>query len=164
MHRFLIRSILLAARDSFIRCLANDLQQTFFEQFYAEFTSNEEVAARFDNFDRDSWTAQHGKLRRAIDASFDFVKDYAATVDFELRNSFYDDAQKHADLGIESAEYGWFVDALVRTVCGAEEHPPFDPECEDKERCEEIDRSWRELMSPVVRYFISKGNVSGRAR
>lgn len=156
------QTTLIAARDSYTRCLANDHKQTFFERFYAEFTSNEKIAARFDNFDRDSWTAQHGKLQRAIDASFDFVKDFVAAVDFEEPNAMSGYARQHADFGIDKAEYEWFVDALVRTVCGTKEHPPFDPECEDKERAEEIGRCWRESMGPVVRYFTSKGNVAGR--
>lgn len=147
------QSILIAARDSYTRCLASQAERSFFECFYSEFTADKNIASHFAGMDSASWTVQHGKLQRAIDASFDFVKDFVATVDLPEPNAMSSYAQQHSSLGLTREDYNHFVDALVNTVCGINERAPFDPECNDSDQREEIARAWRELMYPVVRYF-----------
>jgi hypothetical protein len=149
------------ARESYVRCLATARTPGFFECFYDSFTGREGVVARFASFDRDRWTAQHGKLRHALDASFSFVGSYVPNIDVPEPNALTAVAASHGIGGLEvgKTEYRGFVDALIETVCGTETQPPFDTECADPARRDEVEVAWRELMKPVVRYFVGKGRA-----
>ncbi len=151
------------ARESYVRCLNNPREPGFFECFYDTFTGRGDIGQRFGGFDRDRWTRQHGKLRHALDASFSFVRNYIPNVEVPEPNALTRTARSHgaAGMGIRPDEYRHFVDALVSTVCGDDERAPFDPECEDADRRDEIAIAWRELMKPVVRYFQRKSRSGG---
>lgn len=151
------QSILLAARDSYTRCLAaSDRSPTFFECFYAQFTANETVGARFAMFETPAqWTAQHGKLQASLDACFDFAKLLITEHQVAEPNAMTWLVARHGPKGlaISDVEYDAFVDALVATVCGEDGRAPYDPECASEGRRAEIARAWRELMAPIVRHF-----------
>jgi hypothetical protein len=149
------QSILLAARDSYIRCLSVARSPSFFECFYELFTADATVAAHFAGFTAERWTEQHGKLQGALDACFDFAKLLIPNVEIAEPNVMTRLVGVHGPgLGIGAEEYAAFVDALVATVCGEGERAPYDPECADSKRREEIERAWREMMRPIVDYFL----------
>ncbi len=119
------RWIIDTARDSYVRCLSRKYHESFFAAFYREFTSKPSIHSQFVSLDPNSWTAQHGKLQRAIEASFDFANDTVADKKFSEPNAMTGYARHHAELAIGENEYADFVDALVRTVAGGSDRPPY---------------------------------------
>ena len=157
------RTNLLIVRDSFVRCLEQDSahagdeppRPTFLEAFYDGFTADDVVRERFASFSKEQWTAQHGKLRASIEACFDFAQVLDPKLDIPEPNSMSALARRHGPGGlhITEREYRLFVDALVATVCGVDRREPYDPACTSPERREEIERAWRELLTPITAYF-----------
>ena len=153
--RSVSRTILLVARDSYVRCLAAERSPTFLECFYEQFTASETISARFGNFSAEQWTRQHGKLQAAIEACFDFAQLLDPKLEIAEPNSMSKLARVHGQggLAIQPEEYELFIDALVRTACGEAGRAPYDPKCEDPARREDIARAWRELLTPITAYF-----------
>lgn len=149
----------LTARESYARCLCGG-GDAFFREFYTRFQQVDGVAAHFEALNEQRWTAQRAMLQAAVNACFDFVQLYPTSTDVPEPNALTAIARSHGTQGrnIDRALYQPFIDALTATVCdrdAATGTGPFDPECADPARRDEIRSAWCSVMTPVVEYMVA---------
>ncbi|MGD1891105.1 MAG: protein kinase [Cyclobacteriaceae bacterium] len=140
------------AKDSFVRCMANDNYTKFFSDFYENFFKyRNEAKQKFEQ--KGNWDEikkRHFRaIKQAIIDLFAYAENSRNPRNDDKYNVLTDTAYQHKGLGLKEEDYKFFQISLIETICQHDDH------CRVSEEAKSIiERAWKTVFDPGVEYMI----------